>query len=100
MHGKGRDRLGLRKPGVSRYVLEHLDELISGQPDISHSLRSPAQVRIVFPCSFGTYSLYGCPATSAKGVPVATHNCGKGQHWVPAGYAKHGKYRAGHCAPS
>ena len=39
-------------------------------------------------------------APAPKNVPVATHNCGKGQHWVPAGYAKHGKYRAGHCAPS
>jgi hypothetical protein len=33
-------------------------------------------------------------------VPVASHKCPKGQYWVPAGYAKHGKYRAGHCAPS
>jgi hypothetical protein len=33
-------------------------------------------------------------------VPAATHHCGKGQRWVPAGYAKHGKYRAGHCAPA
>lgn len=41
-------------------------------------------------------------ATSApvmKSVPAASHKCGKGQRWVPAGYAKHGKYRAGHCAP-
>jgi hypothetical protein len=38
-------------------------------------------------------------ATVAKGVPVASHKCPKGQYWVPAGYAKHGKYRAGHCAP-
>ena len=45
------------------------------------------------------------PAGAAVGlasnaVPVASHKCGKGQHWVAAGYAKHGKYRAGHCAPS
>ncbi len=32
-------------------------------------------------------------------VPAA-HHCGKGQRWVAAGYAKHGKYRAGHCAPA
>ena len=32
-------------------------------------------------------------------VPIATHKCGKGQYWVASGYAKHGKYRAGHCAP-
>jgi hypothetical protein len=38
-------------------------------------------------------------ATVAKSVPVASHKCAKGQYWVPAGYAKHGKYRAGHCAP-
>jgi hypothetical protein len=38
-------------------------------------------------------------ATFAQTTPAATHNCGKGQRWVPAGYAKHGKYRAGHCAP-
>jgi hypothetical protein len=34
----------------------------------------------------------------SKSVP-ATTKCGKGQRWVPAGYAKHGKYRVGHCAP-
>ena len=33
-------------------------------------------------------------------VPVAHHHCGKGQRWVPAGYAKHGKYRVGHCGPA
>ena len=38
-------------------------------------------------------------ATVANSVPAAAHNCGKGQRWVPAGYAKHGKYRAAHCAP-
>jgi hypothetical protein len=38
-------------------------------------------------------------APVARSIPVASHNCGKGQRWVPAGYAKHGKYRAGHCAP-
>jgi hypothetical protein len=36
----------------------------------------------------------------SQSVPVASHKCGQGQRWVPAGYAKHGKYRAGHCAPS
>ena len=35
----------------------------------------------------------------SRSVPVAHHKCGKGQYWVPAGYAKHGKYRAAHCAP-
>src|SRR5437667_8777463 len=35
----------------------------------------------------------------SKSVPTASPNCGKGQRWVPAGYAKHGKYRVGHCAP-
>ena len=33
-------------------------------------------------------------------VPVASHKCPQGQRWVPAGYAKHGKYRVGHCAPA
>jgi hypothetical protein len=36
----------------------------------------------------------------SKAIPVASHKCGQGQRWVPAGYAKHGKYRAGHCAPA
>ena len=30
-------------------------------------------------------------APVARSVPAASHNCGKGQHWVPAGYAKHGQ---------
>jgi hypothetical protein len=38
-------------------------------------------------------------APVSKSQPVA-HHCGKGQRWIPAGYAKHGKYRAGHCAPA
>ena len=38
-------------------------------------------------------------ATFTQTAPAAAHNCGKGQRWVPAGYAEHGKYRAGHCAP-
>jgi hypothetical protein len=38
----------------------------------------------------------GSPSPS---TPVASHKCGQGQYWVPSGYAKHGKYRAGHCAP-
>jgi hypothetical protein len=32
-------------------------------------------------------------------VVLVAHHCGQGRHWVPAGYAKHGKWRAGHCAP-
>jgi hypothetical protein len=38
--------------------------------------------------------------TVSNSVPAATKKCGQGQHWVPAGYARHGKYRAGHCAPN
>ena len=34
-----------------------------------------------------------------SGIVPAAQKCGAGQRWVPAGYAKHGKYRAGHCAP-
>ncbi len=37
-------------------------------------------------------------APISKVAPVA-HKCPKGQYWVPAGYAKHGKYRAAHCSP-
>lgn len=28
----------------------------------------------------------------------ADARCGHGWHWVPAGYAKHGKWRDGHCS--
>ena len=41
----------------------------------------------------------GIFAPAPKTTMAASHNCGKGQRWVPAGYAKHGKYRPGHCAP-
>ena len=36
----------------------------------------------------------------SQSLVLVKHHCGKGQHWVPAGYAEHGKYRAAHCAPS
>jgi hypothetical protein len=39
-------------------------------------------------------------ALSPKAELAASHHCPKGQRWVAAGYAKHGKYRAGHCAPA
>ena len=38
-------------------------------------------------------------AAPSKVTLAANPSCPKGQRWVPAGYAKHGKYRAGHCAP-
>jgi hypothetical protein len=41
----------------------------------------------------------GLLASSSKAILAANPSCPKGQRWVPAGYAKHGKYRAGHCAP-
>ena len=55
----------------------------------------------------GGHSAYGMPlasggsllAASSKAILPAKTSCPKGQRWVPAGYAKHGKYRAGHCAP-
>jgi hypothetical protein len=55
----------------------------------------------------GLQTANGAPSLSSsvnagpisRSVPVAHHKCGKGQYWVPAGYAKHGKYRAAHCAP-
>jgi hypothetical protein len=39
--------------------------------------------------------------TAMQGSPVApvAHKCPKGQRWIPAGYATHGKYRAAHCGP-
>jgi hypothetical protein len=53
-----------------------------------------------FPTADATPGPIRAPAaTVATIVPVASHKCAKGQYWVPAGYAKHGKYRAGHCAP-
>ena len=44
---------------------------------------------------------FGVPSASSA-LPVAStaKQCPQGQHWVPGAYAKHGKYRAGHCAPN
>ena len=40
------------------------------------------------------------PAPTSESLPAATHHwCRNGEHWVRGGYAKDGKYRAGHCAP-
>lgn len=36
-------------------------------------------------------------APAAAAVPIDTR-CGRGWHWVPAGYAKHAKWREGHCS--
>jgi hypothetical protein len=36
---------------------------------------------------------------SVSEIVPAAKKCPEGQRWVAAGYAKHGKYRAGHCAP-
>lgn len=33
-------------------------------------------------------------------IVLAANGCGHGWHWVPAGYAKRGKWRNGHCAPN
>lgn len=51
-----------------------------------------------------TAAAFSPPSSAAIGSPsssvaVASHKCGQGQYWVPSGYAKRGKYRAGHCAP-
>ena len=35
----------------------------------------------------------------SQSLLLVKHHCGKGQRWVPAGYAEHGKYRTAHCAP-
>jgi hypothetical protein len=38
-------------------------------------------------------------ANVSQGLVLVKHHCGKGQRWVPAGYAKKGRYLAAHCAP-
>jgi hypothetical protein len=58
-------------------------------------------------CLAGSQSTNGTPlptsgtllASASQPILAASHSCPKGQQWIPAGYAKHGKYRAGHCAP-
>ena len=35
----------------------------------------------------------------SSNIVTVAHKCPQGQRWVPAGYAKHGKYRVGHCSP-
>ena len=35
----------------------------------------------------------------SQSLVLVKHHCGKGQRWVAAGYAEHGKYRTAHCAP-
>ncbi len=62
---------------------------------------------VVLGLAAGVHAASGAPSLSSSvdagsistSVPVAHHKCGKGQYWVPSGYAKHGKYRAAHCAP-
>src|SRR6516162_5180212 len=41
----------------------------------------------------------GSTLASPPTVLPVKHHCGKGQRWIPAGYAAKGKYRPGHCAP-
>jgi hypothetical protein len=53
--------------------------------------------------------------TAASAAPILPHRhtaalvaalvlvdarCGQGWHYVPAGYARHGKWRDGHCSPN
>ena len=38
-------------------------------------------------------------APISQGLVLVKHHCGKGQRWVPAGYAEKGRYRVAHCAP-
>jgi len=41
------------------------------------------------------------PALAAGSAIVnIAGGCGRGYHWVPPGYARHGKWRGGHCAPN
>jgi hypothetical protein len=66
---------------------------------------------------FRTLSLIGAPAVAtvplaanaasspAVNQPIAQQSaqteesCPPGSWWTPAGYAEHGKWRPGHCAP-
>jgi hypothetical protein len=47
----------------------------------------------------------GAAQTADRNVPVpnqasaAPAACPAGSHWVEPGYARHGKWRPGHCAP-
>ena len=38
-------------------------------------------------------------ARVSQNLVLVKHHCGKGQRWVPAGYARKGRYVAAHCAP-
>ena len=50
--------------------------------------------------SAGPSAPSGAALASAPAVVLVKHHCGQGYRWVPAGYAKHGKYRGAHCAPA
>jgi len=72
-------------------------------------MRKPLEACVVaVGLAAGLHPAYGAPSllssdvagTLSRSMPTASHQCGKGQHWVPSGYAKHGKYRVGHCAPN
>ncbi len=54
------------------------------------------------PVGWAAPSVSPAPAPhAASGVMPAAEaaKCPAGQRWVPPGYAKHGKYRAGKCVP-
>ena len=36
-------------------------------------------------------------AASASNIVLVDHRCGPGARWVRQGYAKHAKWRPGHC---
>ena len=42
----------------------------------------------------------GAAAGTSHNAQAQPQTCPAGSHWVAAGYAKHAKYRAGHCAPN
>jgi hypothetical protein len=56
-------------------------------------------------CALFTLPANASPTPDRLGIsPTAAivqvaGGCGRGYRWVPPGYAKHGKYRLGHCAP-
>lgn len=55
--------------------------------------------------AIGTAAVAAPPFLSRSAVVPALSTvrtdarCGRGWHWVPPGYAKHGKWRDGHCSP-
>ncbi len=50
------------------------------------------------PCAAPNLPANGKVLRPPSSVVVVDARCAKGWHWVPAGYARRGKWRAAHCA--